>query len=299
MCSAATISVYLHLETGTGPTHALRLLTAQVIAVTFFILFPLTFTFIRPEVGGVSGLLFESLGSFDKPFNQAPSLHIALLVILWDRYARHVPVRFGWLLHGWFTLIGLSVLTTYQHPFVDIPTGALLGFACLWAWPDDVPRPIEGRPVSTGRREALASGRVLRHGQPRILRAGPLAIGGAGLWLFWPAVSLLLVAANYAFIGAAGFQKSPDGRMSPAARWILAPYIAAAWINSRLWTRTEPLPGSGRGRRLGRAISLARHRVRLCHHHRSLRRITRTRQSGKRRSGMARFSDAGSGHTRR
>ena len=72
-------------------THARRLLTAQVIAVTCFILFPLTFTFARPEADGLAGLLFDSLGRFDKPFNQAPSLHIALLVILWDRYARHVP----------------------------------------------------------------------------------------------------------------------------------------------------------------------------------------------------------------
>ncbi len=108
-------------------THAFRLLTAQVIAVTCFILFPLTFTFARPDVDGVSGLLFDSLGKFDKPFNQAPSLHIALLIILWDRFARHVPVWARWVLHGWFALIGLSVLTTYQHHFIDIPTGMLLG----------------------------------------------------------------------------------------------------------------------------------------------------------------------------
>src|SRR5882757_2463103 len=40
-------------------THARRLVTAQVIAVTCFILFPLTFTFTRPEVDGLSGLLFD------------------------------------------------------------------------------------------------------------------------------------------------------------------------------------------------------------------------------------------------
>jgi hypothetical protein len=31
-------------------------------------------------------------------------------------------------------------------------------------------------------------------------------IGGAGLWLLWPAVSVLLVAANYAVLGPEGFQ---------------------------------------------------------------------------------------------
>jgi len=221
-------------------THAKRLLTAQIIAVTCFILFPLTFTFARPETDGLSGFLFASLGKFDKPFNQAPSLHIALLVILWDRYARHVPLWASWILHGWFVLIGLSVLTTYQHHFVDIPTGALLGFVCLWAWPENGPSPVVANRLT---------------GDPWRLRlatyyiAGSIAfcalavwIGGLGLWLFWPGVSLLLVAANYALCGAAGFQKSPSGRMSPAALWMLAPYIGGAWINSRLWTRTEPLP---------------------------------------------------------
>ncbi len=72
-------------------THVRRLLTTQIIAVSCFILFPLRFTFARPETEGVPGLLFDALGGFDLPYNQAPSLHIALLVILWEFYLRHVP----------------------------------------------------------------------------------------------------------------------------------------------------------------------------------------------------------------
>ena len=64
--------------------------------------------------------------------------------------------------------------------------------------------------------------------------------GRAGWWLFWPSLALALVAANYAVFGAAGFQKEADGRMSLAARILLAPYLAGAWINSRVWTRNEP-----------------------------------------------------------
>lgn len=71
--------------------HVRRLLTAQVVAVSSFILFPLQFSFLQPQADGLSGLLFELLGSFDKPYNQAPSLHIALVVILWHLYAH----RFG------------------------------------------------------------------------------------------------------------------------------------------------------------------------------------------------------------
>jgi protein-tyrosine phosphatase len=62
------------------------------------------------------------------------------------------------------------------------------------------------------------------------------------LWLFWPAISLTLVAANYAVFGPQGFQKNTDGRMSVAARMLLAPYLAAAFLNSRSWTREESAP---------------------------------------------------------
>ena len=60
--------------------------------------------------------------------------------------------------------------------------------------------------------------------------------------LLWPAISLALVAANYAALGQAGFQKRPNGRMSIAARLLLAPYLLGAYANSRLWTRRDPAP---------------------------------------------------------
>ena len=80
--------------------HALRLLSAQLIAVSCFLIWPLRFTFERPELDGVFGWLFAVLAGFDKPFNQAPSLHIALLVILWIMYQRHTQGAWRWLVHG-------------------------------------------------------------------------------------------------------------------------------------------------------------------------------------------------------
>jgi len=41
-------------------------------------------------------------------------------------------------------LLFVSVLTTYQHHFIDLPTGALLGFFCLWLWPDGAASPVAG-----------------------------------------------------------------------------------------------------------------------------------------------------------
>ena len=220
--------------------HARRLLTAQIVAVTCFILFPLRFAFTQPETQGVAGFLFTALTSFDKPFNQAPSLHIALLVILWVLYARHVPRWASWLLHPWFLLVGVSVLTTYQHHFIDIPTGALLGFACLWLGPDHGDSPLSTFHLSDDRRRLVLAGRYAAG--VLVLVALALWIGGAALWLFWPAVSLMLVAANYGAFGAQGFQKGPNGRMTLAARVLLAPYLIGVWVNSRAWTHKQPAP---------------------------------------------------------
>ncbi|WP_249119688.1 MULTISPECIES: phosphatase PAP2/dual specificity phosphatase family protein [unclassified Bradyrhizobium] len=219
-------------------THGRRLLTAQVVAVICFILLPLRFTFTQPETVGLPGFLFAALTSFDKPFNQAPSLHIALLVILWVLYARHLPRWALYLLHPWFALVGASVLTTYQHHFIDVPTGALLGLFCLWLWPDRGPTPIS---VFALTRDPQRRRLAIHYAAGALVFAGAaLLTGGAGWWLFWPALALAFVAANYAVFGAAGFQKGADGRMSLAVRLLLAPYLAGAWINSRIWTRNEP-----------------------------------------------------------
>jgi hypothetical protein len=220
--------------------HGRRLLTAQIVAVACFILFPLTFTFQRPETDGLAGVLFAALTSFDKPFNQAPSLHIALLVILWRLYAKHLPHGAQLPLHIWFTVVGASVLTTYQHHFFDIPTGALLGISCLWLWPEWGRSPIATAELATDRRRLVLATRYLIGGG--LIAALALRIGGAGLWLLWPAMSLVLVAINYAVLGPAGFQKDAQGHMSLAARLLLAPYLAGALVNSRWWTRHEPEP---------------------------------------------------------
>lgn len=229
-------------------THAKRLLTAQILAVTCFILMPLRFTFERPELDGVPGALFALLGEFDKPFNQAPSLHIALLVILWVIYARHVPRWSLWLLHGWFALIGISVLTTWQHHFIDLPTGAWLGFFVLWLWPD-----------SGTMRFTLSQDprrwRLARWYGAAGLALAALAIwrGGFALWLLWPSGSLLMVALTYTAIGAQAFQKDASGRLNLATRCLFAPYLLGAMINTRLWKGDgRPLAPLGDGVSIGR-----------------------------------------------
>jgi len=211
-----------------------RLLTAQFVAVSCFLLFPLRFAFARPETSGWAGAMFNALTSFDKPFNQAPSLHIALLLILWDLYTPKLSPRWRWLLHAWFALIGVSVLTTWQHHFIDIPTGLLLGAFCLWCWPAQGASPLF----------AWQRGRSARHWQLASRYAlGALAcvalacLGGAWLWALWLATSLLFVALAYAGLDVAVFGKRADGRIPLGPRLLLAPYLIAARINQWAWTR--------------------------------------------------------------
>ena len=215
--------------------HAKRLLTAQIIAVSSFLLFPLHFSFNRGPVEGPFGWMFDALAAFDKPFNQAPSLHIALLVLLWVVYLRALPHAWRWPVHGVFTLIGVSVLTTWQHHFFDVPTGLWLGWFCLWLIPDTVGAPLACAALT---RDPARRRLAMHYGLAALLfAAGALVGGGAALWLLWVGAALALVSVAYLVLGTAAFQKRANGSMSVAARWLLWPYLLGAWLNARIWTR--------------------------------------------------------------
>jgi hypothetical protein len=234
-----TISFFLCVTRRELDRHAQRLFAAQVVSVAFFLALPLRFSFERPVADGVFGALFAALGSFDKPFNQAPSLHISLLVILWVRFAAHMERRWLWLLHGWMTLIGVSILTTYQHHFIDLPTGLAAGFLVLWALPETMPSPLSQLAwTSDSKRRRLA----LHYALGSLALTALSARGGGWLWCAWPAGSLMLVSVNYALIGPRGFQKLEDGRQTVGAFALYLPYTIAAWINSRAWTFQFPEP---------------------------------------------------------
>lgn len=219
--------------------HGLRLLSVQIVSVACFVLFPLRFAFERPPSDGLFGALFDALASFDQPFNQAPSLHIGLLLVIWARFALGTRGYWRCVVHAWAVLIGVSVLTTFQHHFIDVPTGVLVGLLCMWIWPDRGASPLSGwRRMRVGSRCRLA---LCYLGGAGVLAAVAFGLGGVGLWLSWAAVALLLVAVIYLGPGGRGFQKH-DGRHSAAIAILLWPYIACAWLNSRAWTLRRPLP---------------------------------------------------------
>ena len=256
-----------------------RLVSAQIVATTCFMLFPLHFGWSKPPTDGLWGMMFDSLVAFDLPYNQSPSLHIALSIIVgafyWTRFPKiRLPIFL------WQSLIALSVLTTYQHHFIDVPTGALLGWLVLWAIPQHGVSPFRRRSLSvvqpdnqTGRLKtseasfceaktnAVSFARTseasfheaktppetrsreikiaMLYLAGAVLSALPSLFGGAWLWMLWVSVSLSVVTFAYLTGNAAVFQKQADGRLSAAATILLLPYLAGVRLNVAYWLRSK------------------------------------------------------------
>jgi uncharacterized membrane protein YozB (DUF420 family) len=234
------VSLFLFRKKSTLDRHAKRLLLATVISLIGFLIYPLQFSFAVPKAEGFNGMLQAVLLGFDKPYNQAPSLHISLLIILWVCYAKKLNGLARLALHGWFFAIGASVLLVYQHHFIDIWTGVIVGIACLYLIPD---APFSWRwQAPTLRMRSLG----LRY------------VFGAGLFLLlglfftklssflafvciWAASALILVAAAYFGFGRQVFQRH-RGVMRWPARLMLAPYLLGSWLSYLCYTKNKSVP---------------------------------------------------------
>ncbi|MBU0631758.1 dual specificity protein phosphatase family protein [bacterium] len=115
---------------------AARVLFIVLVSVLVFVIFPLKFGFEKPETEAFS-FLFNLLHA-DLPYNQLPSLHISFAIVLWTsmrKYLTNPLVKYS--VAVWFWLIALSTLFVYQHHFVDLPTGALVGVLALYVIKED------------------------------------------------------------------------------------------------------------------------------------------------------------------
>ena len=213
--------------------HARRLMLAMMIAGACFLLFPLTPTFTRPRVVGMFAPVFNFLYGFDRPYNLAPSLHIALRSLLWVVYVRHLRglARAG--VTVWFVLIGLSTVLTHQHQVIDVVTGQFLGLFCLHVFPD-------GSGANIGPRNLRVA---VWYGFGAML-IGLVAYAARpwGLVLLWPAASLAIMAWAYFKAGPAVFRKR-DGRLPLSTYIVLGPYLLGTRM-ACLWHARRDVPFS-------------------------------------------------------
>lgn len=205
--------------------HGVRLVLTLLVAAVFFLLFPLHIGWPRDPVSGVNGSLFVLERTLDRPYNLVPSLHLGFLVLLWVVYSRRTRGALRLAVQVWFVLIGISTVLTQQHHLIDVVTGLMLGWLCMYLVPD---RPDLHVPFVSSRRLGLiyAAGAAACLIGARFSR--PL-----GLILIWPAISLAIVAAGYFALGPAITRKR-DGHIPWRARLLLEPYLAgarlAAWL---------------------------------------------------------------------
>ncbi|MBP6562626.1 MAG: phosphatase PAP2 family protein, partial [Neisseriaceae bacterium] len=209
------LSLFVCTQKREQTVHALRLLAASLLAAAGFLLWPLRYTFERAATDGLFGALFTQLKAFDLPYNQAPSLHIILAWLLWLRYQAHVPKPSVWryVVHAWALLIALSVLTTWQHHFIDVLWGAVAGVAISYALP--IGRRWQWQAMTDPKAVTLRR----RYG------ASALAVGilaYASTWtpawpltvlLVWIALDLALLALAYWRLGRSIYQKDAHGQV--------------------------------------------------------------------------------------
>lgn len=234
-----------------------RIVTATIVAGACFLFMPLQMAEERPEFSGFFGAIHDLLKAGDQPYNLFPSLHVTYLLTLWSIYGRQLRGLSIALLHGWFSLVLVSVLFVYQHHVIDMAGAAILASACFYAFPANRPSKRAG-PAAVTPRSRPAVIYVLGAG---VLATVSYAIGGWGLIGLWPAVSLVVVAAAYFGLGPAIFRKA-HGRIPLAARLVLGPYLGGLFV-SRLWywragrPYHEVAPEVILGRRLGEQAARA------------------------------------------
>lgn len=245
-----TIDLFYGLALFLAPTKTIllrlvkRLLLAQFLCISGFLLFPLKFAFVRPVTEGIFGDLFAALAQFDLPYNQAPSLHIVLLLVLWRQYRGYCAGSiWRYLVHIWCGLIAVSVLTTWQHHLIDLLTGLWVGAFCLLAIPEQ-PGSWRWAPAPADRRQRMAGYYLLGAILFALLAwlLGSLVGAGFGAALLgWIVAAVLYVALVYRWGSAAHLGKQADGSIPLSHYCFLAPYYIGARINAWYHLRSRPL----------------------------------------------------------
>lgn len=208
-----------------------RLVLSTLMAGLCFYLSPLSFTFGTPDIPKAWRWAYELLYTFDRPYNQLPSLHACYAVIFWVSLWGVIDEAMSGWWRRWYRLglslicmaIALATLFTWQHHVADVAAGFLLAGIVLV---------IE---------------RWLMH-LPRLTATAVMKFWVLGtLWFLWWAMVPVLAfdgGVIWVMVGAYGL----------ASLWLMAYlYVKPAWI-------TKVLPKQihdGRAEDLGKFLSFA------------------------------------------
>ena len=214
---------------------AARVLFIIVTAVVLFTLFPLQFSFEKPQSESFT-FLFGLLQA-DLPYNQAPSLHIAFAIVLWHSMRKYLrPKWVKTAVATWIWLIVLSTLFVFQHHIIDLPTGAALGLLALYF--------IRTDKVSLFTR-SFTTPRSLKMGLYYLLASAVFLLCAVNVahfaWLlFWLFLSLFSVSIIYAF----GLNTLLAGKDAKASWWqwfLFTPYFIGNYLSWQYYKRKIPL----------------------------------------------------------
>lgn len=103
---------------------ALTLCAETVIASAFFLLFPQSTAFARPEVTGWARIPFTIADTLNLQYNEFPSLHVAFAVSAAWAYRRP-----AWKV--WAFAVAVSAWLMWEHHLADILGGAALAALCM------------------------------------------------------------------------------------------------------------------------------------------------------------------------
>ncbi|MGE4511659.1 MAG: dual specificity protein phosphatase family protein [Sulfurimonadaceae bacterium] len=214
---------------------ALRVFFIISFSVLCFVLFPLQFSFTKPQSESFS-FLFRLLQA-DLPFNQLPSLHISFAIVLYASMFKYLSYWAKVFVGFWFVLVGVSTLVVYQHHFIDIPSGAAVGLFALYLFSKKKQNYLTER-FTTPRHLKIAL--YYLGASTLVLMAffsSNLLFAPIFLWIF---LSLFLVSLTYAFgcndalIGTKG---SPN-----LLQWLLFfPYFLGTYLSWNYYKRKIPL----------------------------------------------------------
>ena len=225
---------------------------AVVVSALCFLLFPMKFGFERPVVDGAFSFLFF-VHSVDLPYNQCPSLHISIAMILWDVLRRRLQGRplQNILVTVWFVLIAASTVLVFQHHVIDVAGGVIVGLLSWYLFPFDRQLKPEYQPQT---RQHVKPGLLyLLSGIALALIAATL--GDWFVLLLYPAVSLCLVASAY-LSARSNFLQKHQGRIPWSMQLLFAPYLqVVCWTWKFHKYRDQAYTRVGCGLVLGRRLS--------------------------------------------